>query len=832
MKKILTILSSFVLVGNSQLTIISCSPNININNDKFKPPTNIVDLKDCKNLFSKDDLTYGYVRSNTNEVSAKIFWILNNSIRNLTLKDYQINYYDIKGQEVNQINTVGTYSIVLKSIENSNYLKGTLELKLDIVDDRIDLGQINYNTGKWFLSSRNTVSDLFKKIEKNIYNAVNDANYKMGQFIDIIITHGDVIYNNENELSQEVLDINNSYIIEIFSQKNNYANIYLTGSIDNIVVNASDERQTVSNLQSDIFMDINLDNLNHVGKDIYFKIRNIINEVFTLTQSQSDFGITIFDEKNNKLNNDQTKLTSLKYQIKIDSTNSLYLKDKNEQLYINIIDKVIHLETLTIEKDKFNFNMTNRCFDITELLFNQINQLTQSTDSSRYLKAKVLQNNNEINSNDYLDNGLLTVVTTPDNSIEKQRFQGILKFSIEIKDNRINLSDNSIQTEFQKYLETIGLTSAIKYSDFNSQLMIFFQKYDKYINNEDIEILSSQYPDDQQLVLGSFNFSVKSKRDSRRLKGLINNVNIGVLEASSGEGIKQVPNSIQFASYDNNDNLHLLTQTNPDEISIYDINLTNPKYTFKINEKIKILDFKTSYDGLNDFWLVCKELKNNQHQISFYKNGNLLNSWIGNSFQTIGTINQYSESAYFRDMPDEKKLNIGSLYVMNENLVEKMDLSIFLDKDFPIKQIQMNSFDIMYIKSDETIYQYRMWQNKITAKINLNNDFLFGIDKYGYHYYQYNNEGLIMDGTDLINTNKLNPLLLPDKTEKYSSQLNIDSKNNFYYLKIDYINHMFYLIKNGVVIFSIKNEQTIMALLHVNLDDSCTLVLGSKIYHI
>jgi len=447
-----------------------------------------------------------------------------------------------------------------------------------------------------------------------IYLTIKDARYHLGDFLKIIIQHQGKIYTNADENNHEVLDINSSYIISATAENQNIANGFIIGTVK-LTIFASDERQTVANLSNQIFDNYHPDNLIDNGKTLYSNIRDIINNLYTLdATTQSDFNLTIKDN-NNILSNNQSKLTSLNYQIIVDATNSKYLKDINSNLTINIVDKVIHLDKLKIDTSVIRPNIATQAKTLKTDVLSQISIAASFPGIENYLIVNLTQNDAEIiDDNQYLDPTNVQVNVVADETMTTQYFGGKLDFNLFVIDNRIDLKDPTIASIINKAISRIGYSTLNNLAELKAAILTIIKEYssdtdnqniNENITSDDLDITLDDYSNDSDSLSEATNIplTIKANNNSRYIKNELNprNININYAkEKSSFANVAMTP--IEFVDYDENNNSHIMTQINESKIAVYNQNLNTIKY--KINyykETTTILDYKISQDGEHDF---------------------------------------------------------------------------------------------------------------------------------------------------------------------------------------------------------------------------------------
>jgi len=447
-----------------------------------------------------------------------------------------------------------------------------------------------------------------------IYLTIKDSRYHLGDFLKIIIQHQDKIYTNADENNHEVLDINSSYIISATTENQNIANGFIIGTVK-LTIFASDERQTVANLSNQIFDNYHPDNLIDNGKTLYSNIRDIINNLYTLdATTQSDFNLTIKDN-NNILSNNQSKLTSLNYQIIVDATNSKYLKDINSNLTINIIDKVIHLDKLKIDTSVIRPNIATQAKTLKTDVLSQISIAASFPGIENYLIVNLTQNDAEIiDDNQYLDPTNVQVNVVADETMTTQYFGGKLDFNLFVIDNRIDLKDPTITSFINKGISRIGYSTLNNLAELKAAILTIIKEYssdtdnqniNENITSDDLDITLDGYSNDSDSLSEATNISltIKANNNSRYIKNELNprNININYAkEKSSFANVSMTP--IEFVDYDENNNPHIMTQTDEKTIAIYNQDLSTNKYQFDYyKETTTILDYKVSQDGEHDF---------------------------------------------------------------------------------------------------------------------------------------------------------------------------------------------------------------------------------------
>lgn len=852
MKRKIIIATTILCLSEMLLLVTACGVNSDINHDDYHrndDNDNIVNLSDCNSLFNNDDLSYSYLTVTKEKIALNILSILKYNIRSIIQTDYSIAFTTKDGNPVANINLVNNYNIILTATQNSKHLKGNLTLNLSIIDDRTDISKINYHENNWYLSSRNTIADLFTKFEMAIYLTVHDARYNLGDFLKITIQHQDTFYTNTDKYSDEVLDINGNYIISATTESQNIINSFIIGSLDNLIIFASDQRQTVANLSNKIFNDYHPDNLTDNGKTLYNGIRNIINNLYTLdTTTQSDFDIVIKDN-DIVLNNDEAKLTSLNYQITIDATNSKYLKDINVSLTINIIDKVIHLENLSIDTTTITPNIATQAKTLKANILSQISIAAKFPGTENYLIVNLTQNGSEIiNDNQYLDPTNVQINVIADQTITTQYFGGKLKLNLFVIDNRIDLQDTTTANAITKAISKTGYSTLNSLNDVKSSILTiikaFIQESNPDINENlalsDLDITLAGYANDPDQLHETTNISliIKANNNSRYIKNELKLIKINinyVREQGSFTTVAMTP--ITFVDYDDNANSHIMTQIDETTIAIYNQDLTTVKYSINYSQSTNtILDYKISHDGAHDFWVIQTKIDENHFQIDYYIDNKIVATNIFAGYAIIATINKYSQTLYVRPDITKEHTGIGNLYLMSANQkAMQVDLS----------QINITPFEIDLIRSSETASQvYIQSKNQIYAinegisaiesiieSYDISNDYFFDYDNQN-NIYQLRKDGLYCNN-ELINPIKPNPNLLyniNDYNYKFISNFTVDQENNFYYLYRDNVNNKYSVVKNQEVLFTVTDKTSLNQYLKVLPSGIWELTIGSKIY--
>jgi len=447
-----------------------------------------------------------------------------------------------------------------------------------------------------------------------IYLTIKDSRYHLGDFLKIIIQHQDKIYTNADENNHEVLDINSSYIISATAENQNIANGFIIGTAK-LTIFASDERQTVANLSNQIFDNYHPDNLIDNGKTLYSNIRDIINNLYTLdATAQSDFNLTIKDN-NNILSNNQSKLTSLNYQIIVDATNSKYLKDINSNLTINIIDKVIHLDKLKIDTSVIRPNIATQAKTLKTDVLSQISIAASFPGIENYLIVNLTQNDAEIiDDNQYLDPTNVQVNVVADETMTTQYFGGKLDFNLFVIDNRIDLKDPTITSFINKGISRIGYSTLNNLAELKAAILTIIKEYssdtdnqniNENITSDDLDITLDGYSNDNDSLSEATNIplTIKANNNSRYIKNELNPRNININYAKEKNSFTSISmTQTEFVDYDENNNPHIMTQTDEKTIAIYNQDLSTNKYQFDYyKETTTILDYKISQDGEHDF---------------------------------------------------------------------------------------------------------------------------------------------------------------------------------------------------------------------------------------
>jgi len=447
-----------------------------------------------------------------------------------------------------------------------------------------------------------------------IYLTIQDARYHLGDFLKIIIQHQDKIYTNADENNHEVLDINSSYIISATAENQNIANGFIIGTAK-LTIFASDERQTVANLSNQIFDNYHPDNLIDNGKTLYSNIRDIINNLYTLdATTQSDFNLTIKDN-NNILSNNQSKLTSLNYQIIVDATNSKYLKDINSNLTINIVDKVIHLDKLKIDTSVIRPNIATQAKTLKTDVLSQISIIASFPGIENYLIVNLTQNDAEIiDDNQYLDPTNVQVNVVADETMTTQYFGGKLDFNLFVIDNRIDLKNPTIASVINKAISRIGYSTLNNLAELKAAILTIIKEYssdtdnqniNENITSDDLDITLDGYSNDSDSLSEATNIplTIKANNNSRYIKNELNPRNININYAKEKNSFTSISmTQTEFVDYDENNNPHIMTQIDEKKIAIYNQDLSTNKYQFDYyKETTTILDYKVSQNGEHDF---------------------------------------------------------------------------------------------------------------------------------------------------------------------------------------------------------------------------------------
>jgi len=146
MKRKIIISTAILSLLTIPLLVTACGINSNIKHDNYQPGNDdIVNLSDCNNLFTNDDLTYSYLTITKEKVALNILSILKYNIKSVTQNDYLITFTTKNGNPVININMVNNYNIILTASQDSKYLQGNLTLNLSVIDDRTDISKINYD---------------------------------------------------------------------------------------------------------------------------------------------------------------------------------------------------------------------------------------------------------------------------------------------------------------------------------------------------------------------------------------------------------------------------------------------------------------------------------------------------------------------------------------------------------------------------------------------------------------------------------------------------------------------------------------------------------------
>lgn len=854
MKRKIIISTAILSLLTIPLLVTACGINSNIKHDNYQPGNDdIVNLSDCNNLFTNNDLTYSYLTITKEKVALNILSILKYNIKSVTQNDYLITFTTKNGNPATNINMVNNYNIILTASQDSKYLQGNLTLNLSVIDDRTDISKINYDENNWYLSSRNTIADLLTKFEMAIYLTIKDSRYHLGDFLKIIIQHQDKIYTNADENNHEVLDINSSYIISATAENQNIANGFIIGTAK-LTIFASDERQTVANLSNQIFDNYHPDNLIDNGKTLYSNIRDIINNLYTLdATTQSDFNLTIKDN-NNILSNNQSKLTSLNYQIIVDATNSKYLKDINSNLTINIVDKVIHLDKLKIDTSVIRPNIATQAKTLKTDVLSQISIIASFPGIENYLIVNLTQNDAEIiDDNQYLDATNVQVNIVADETMTTQYFGGKLDFNLFVIDNRIDLKNPTIASVINKVISRIGYSTLNNLAELKAAILTIIKEYssdtdnqniNENITSDDLDITLDGYSNDSDSLSEATNIplTIKANNNSRYIKNELNprNININYAkEKSSFANVSMTP--IEFVDYDENNNPHIMTQTDEKTIAIYNQDLSTNKYQFNYyKETTTILDYKISQDGEHDFWVIETKIDDNHFQIDYYIDNNVASTYTFEGYGIIAAINKYSQTLYVRPDISTEQDGIGNLYLMNSKQeLTQVDLSLINSTPFKINLIRSSeTTSQIYIQSDNKIYAINediSAVEPIIEKYDISDNYFFDYDNQN-NIYQLKIDGLYRNG-ELIKSTPPNPNLLYDISEydhdynyKFVNNFTVDNQENFYYLYRDTANNRYSVVKNQAIIFSITDPNSLNQYLKVLPNGTWELTIGSKIY--
>lgn len=854
MKRKIIISTAILSLLTIPLLVTACGINSNIKHDNYQPGNDdIVNLSDCNNLFTNDDLTYSYLTITKEKVALNILSILKYNIKSVTQNDYLITFTTKNGNPVININMVNNYNIILTASQDSKYLQGNLTLNLSVIDDRTDISKINYDENNWYLSSRNTIADLLTKFEMAIYLTIKDSRYHLGDFLKIIIQHQDKIYTNADENNHEVLDINSSYIISATAENQNIANGFIIGTAK-LTIFASDERQTVANLSNQIFDNYHPDNLIDNGKTLYSNIRDIINNLYTLdATAQSDFNLTIKDN-NNILSNNQSKLTSLNYQIIVDATNSKYLKDINSNLTINIIDKVIHLDKLKIDTSVIRPNIATQAKTLKTDVLSQISIAASFPGIENYLIVNLTQNDAEIiDDNQYLDPTNVQVNVVADETMTTQYFGGKLDFNLFVIDNRIDLKDPTITSFINKGISRIGYSTLNNLAELKAAILTIIKEYssdtdnqniNENITSDDLDITLDGYSNDNDSLSEATNIplTIKANNNSRYIKNELNPRNININYAKEKNSFTSISmTQTEFVDYDENNNPHIMTQTDEKTIAIYNQDLSTNKYQFDYyKETTTILDYKISQDGEHDFWVIETKIDDNHFQIDYYIDNNVASTYAFEGYGIIAAINKYSQTLYVRPDISAEQDGIGNLYLMNSKQeLTQVDLSLINSTPFKINLIRSSeTTSQIYIQSDNKIYAINediSAVEPIIEKYDISDNYFFEYDNQN-NIYQLKIDGLYRNG-ELIKSTPPSPNLLYDISEydhdynyKFVNNFTVDNQENFYYLYRDTANKRYSVVKNQAIIFSITDPNSLNQYLKVLPNGTWELTIGSKIY--
>ncbi len=677
-----------------------------------------------------------------------------------------------------------------------------------------------------------------------IYLVVHDARYNLGDFLKITIQHQDTVYTNIDENSNEVLDINDSYIIYAIVENQNIANAFIVGTV-NLTIFANDERQTVTNLSNKIFNDYHPDNLIDNGKTLYRSIRDIINNLYTLDPTtQSDFEIVIKDN-NSVLNNDESKLTSLSYQIIINATNSKYLKDINDKLTIKIVDKVIHLEDLIIDTATITPNIATQAKTLKTNILNQISIAASFPGIENYLIVNLIQNDSEItNNNQYLEATNIEINIVVDETIPTQYFGGKLNFNLFVVDNRIDLQNPITASAITKTILTTGYSTLNNLEALKASILAIIKEYNPDINenitSDDLDITLDGYLNNSDSLSESTNIPlrIKANNNSRYIKNELNPINININYAKEKSSFNSIPMTpVEFVDYDENANSHIMTQTDETTIAVYNQDLNTIKYQINYSKtKNTILDYKISQDGEHDFWVMETKIDDNHFQIDYYIDNNIVATNVFKAYGIIASINKYSQALYIRPDITEEHTGIGKLYLVSANQkLTEVDLSQIASTPFEIDLIRSSeTASQVYIQSKNQIYAINEGISAIEPIIesyDISDNYFFDYDNQN-NIYQLKNNNLYCNN-ELINSVSPNSNLLYDINNynyKFISNFTVDQENNFYYLYRDNVNNRYSLVKNQEVILTITNKNSLNQYLKVLPNGTWELTIGDKIY--
>lgn len=848
MKRKLLLTTAVLSITTTPLLVTACGVNTNVNHENYHHSDGVVNLADCSSLFTKGDLIYSYLTVNVSTVSLNVFSILKYNIRSIAQSDYLISFTTLDGKRAMNLNIVGTYRVTLTATENNEYLRGSLTLNLIVVDDRVNIGQVDYDETNWHLSSRNTLSDLFKKFEMAIYLVVRNANYHLGDFLKITIYHQDKIYTNDDQNSGQKLDINSAYFISATSQDSD--NTFINGELTKqLKIIASDERQTVKNLNNQIFSDYHPDNLIDNGRTLYQGVRMIIDNLYTLdATTQSDFKVVI-KSKNDILNDDETKLTSLSYEVIIDATNSKYLKDINASLTIEIIDKVIHLEGLLLDSNQINPNVAMQAKTLKAKVLQQVGIMASFADVQSYLVVDLIQDGSKITDDEqYLIPTTVKVKVTPDQSLTTQYFGGILDTNLSVVDNRFDLADSSIVGAIQRAVLNTGFNTLNSFGDLKNLVLDIITKLESDTNPDfdqtnitlaDLDIGLTGYSDDATILSESANLflTIKANSNSHYLKNTLEPIKININYATKKDSFITVPMTpVEFVDYDNSGQVHVMTQVDDTTIAVYEKDSIGVKYKIPYLSTINmVLDYKVSLDGQHDYWVMQTKLEDDSFRIDYYIDNQIVATNDFEGIALIANINKTSEALYLRPDISSDHSGVGNLYQMKAGEgLGQVDLSSISSAPFKIDLIRsVETTNQVYLQSGNQVYLVEPG-DETSPKIkpyDISDDYFFDYDKQN-NFYELKQDGLYKND-ELINAVGLNSQLLlslDNANYKFISNFTVDEENNFYYLYRDNATNTYSVVKNQTVVFTITDATSLTQTLKVAADGTWQLTMGANIY--
>jgi len=693
---------------------------------------------------------------------------------------------------------------------------------------------------------------LFKKFETAIYLVVRNANYHLGDFLKITIYHQDKIYTNDDQNSKQKLDVNDDYLISATSQDPD--NTFINGELTKqLKITASDERQTVKNLNNQIFSDYHPDNLIDNGRTLYQGVRMIIDNLYTLdATTQSDFKVVV-KNKNNVLSNDEAKLTNLSYEVIIDATDSKYLKDVNDSLTVQIIDKVIHLEGLLLDSAQINPNVAMQAKTLKTKVLQQVGVMTSFADTQSYLTVDLIQNGIRITDDEqYLTPTSIQVQVSPDQNLTTQYFGGILDTNFLVEDNRLDLRDSSITKTIQQAVLATGYNTLDSFGDLKNSILDIVTKLESDANPDfdqtnitlvDLDIGLTGYGDDTTTLSESNNLllTIKANSNSHYLKNALEPINININYATKKDSFSTIPTTpIEFVDYDDSDQVHVMTQNGDTTIAVYKKDPIEVKYQIKyeipyLSTINMILDYKVSFDGQHDYWVMQTKLEDGSFRIDYYIDNQIVATNNFEAIALIANINKSSETLYVRPDISADHTSVGKLYQMKAGEgSSQVDLSSISPEPFKIDLIRNSeTTNQVYLQSGNQVYlvdQGDESSQKIKS-YDISDDYFFDYDKQD-NLYELKQDGLYKNSQLIkkVNLNSQFLFNLDNANYKFISNFTVDEEDNFYYLYRDNVANKYSVVKNQTVVFTITDATSLTQTLKIAVDGTWQLTMGTNIY--